>query len=129
MNSVAVALRSPSTPRESWFKSWSFYMNNILLRTSLKHLIWIKRNRCRDCDVINNFWHSYAEIMPSDWLKIVMWLGASKRSALFQHSVVTYVVPKFVFLLAGPSQDVFLLPHNLFTTSGPVGMAPFKLNS
>ena len=38
--------------------------------------------------------HFYAEIMHSDWLKIVMLLGISNQSALVHHS---YDLIKFVY--------------------------------
>ena len=33
-------------------------------------------------DVIETFYHSYGEILLSDWLKLVMWLETSKKRAI-----------------------------------------------
>ena len=37
-------------------------------------------------EVINRFYHSMAGTIQSDWLKMVMWLGTSNQSALFQRA-------------------------------------------
>ena len=39
-----------------------------------------------------------AELMLSDWLKIIVWLGTYNHSSLFQHSIVWLIVNLFMTL-------------------------------
>ena len=50
-------------------------------------------------DVITNFsvvQLHFAEMKPSDWSKLVIWLATSNHSALFQHGIVMPPILKFI---------------------------------